>query len=136
MHDRSWLRAIKTAPGNVIELPEWYLEVKDSIEALGDRQDGWKGPDSFAPNEHAKRNAHQMLRNLATAGISRQPRIGLDFEGTFSFSWFDDYVSGDLTVYDDGTYSFFISNKHDSAGSDEEPLDSPLDSGLLGILRS
>ncbi len=115
----------------------WHGELRSRIDELGSSQDGWKGPESRAPNEDACRHAKTMLDRLATAGISRRPMVGLDFEGTFSFCWFDDGVNGDLTVYDDGTYSFFISNEDDeTARADEDRVDQPLNSGLLHILNS
>ncbi len=115
----------------------WYIDLKNKIEELGNRQDGWKGPGSLAPDADAVRYAQAMLTKIAAAKIARKPMVGLDFEGTFSFSWFDNSVSADLTVYNDGTYSFFISIENgDSASADENFVDQPFNPRLLKLLRS
>ncbi len=118
------------------QFPDWYKDRVERIEILSGHSDGWKGPDSHAPEIEAKRNALEMLRKLAMAGIPRRPSVGLDFEGTFSFSWLDQDVGVDLTVYGDGTYSFFASSADYSASADDEPITKPLHSKLLSTLRS
>jgi len=129
--------AYATSFTSVAPSSQWHQELERQIEELSSRQNGWKGPESKAPNADATHYAQQMLTQLATAQISRQPMIGLDFEGTFSFSWFDDNVSADLTVYDNGIYSFFISNKRgNTASADEARVDKPLSSNFLQILNS
>ena len=121
---------------STLQIPDWYDDRAERIEILSGHSDGWKGPDSYAPKIEAKRCALEMLRKLAQARIPRRPLIGLDFEGTFSFSWLDQDVSVDLTVYGDGTYSFFASSAERSASADDEPITKPLHSKLLSTLRS
>lgn len=147
--DCEWAQLIQNENGNYIyfpyyqtpvafthPLPNWYSELKERITKLGNRTDGWKGPDSQAPKPKTVKFALEMLLNLGSNRIPRRPSIGLDFEGTFSFSWFDESVSADMTVYDDGTYSFFITNGKNWAGADAEKINKPIHSDLINILRS
>lgn len=76
-----------------------------------------------------------MLRKLAIDGSVRRPSIGLDFEGTFSFAWFDAGTSADMTVYGDVTYSFFVSRGNRSTSADDERIDEPLHDALVDALR-
>ena len=116
---------------------QWHHELERQIENLSRRQNGWKGPKSKAPYEDAKQYAKKLLQQLVIAQITKHPMIGLDFEGTFSFSWFDNQVSADLTVYDNGTYSFFISNKRgEMASADEDRIGDQLNLDFLKILNS
>ena len=127
----SWAASV-----SIEQLPDWYFDLVNRIESLCRHSDGWKGLGSHAPENDTKHFALQMLRKLALERIPGRPSIGLDFEGTFSFSWLDQDVSVDLTVHGDGTYSFFASSAEYSASVDEEPITKPLHSRLLSTLRS
>ena len=85
----------------------WHFEIAKEIRALASKVDGWKGENSRAPSRSAVDRAQDLLRKLSDEKVERRPTVGLDHEGTFSFMWLDDEVRADLTVYDDGTYSFF-----------------------------
>lgn len=116
---------------------QWHHELKQRIDKLSNHQDGWKGPESIAPNADATRYANEFLEQLVNVNIKNQPMVGLDYEGTFSFCWNDDQVSGDLTVYDNGTYSFFISNNRGrTASAEEDRIGDPLNTVFLEILNS
>ena len=104
--------------------------------ALSKKQDGWKGPESQGAIPLAFEHASHMLRKLALEGIDRRPFVGLDYEGTFSFAWFDGKLNIDLTVYDDGTYSFFGTDGVRSASADDARLSERLSPQLLGLLLS
>ena len=139
--DRDWSQVIQNKPWNyMIDItcprPNWYSELEARIMDLGSRMDGWKGLDSQAPKPKTVKFALKMLSKLWRNRIPRRPSIGLDFEGTFSFSWFDQCVSADMTIYEDGTYSFFITNGTNWASSDAEKINKPIHSDLINILRS
>lgn len=114
----------------------WHFEVSDRMAALSEKQDGWKGPESQGAIPLAFEHANHMLRKLAVEGIDRRPSIGLDYEGTFSFTWFDGNLSIDLTVYEDGTYSFFATDGVRSAAADDALVSERLSPQLLGLLLS
>ena len=113
---------------------EWYYELSDRIDLLARNVDGWKGPNSVAADADAVAQAQAFLAKLSRDGIERRPSLGLDFEGTLSFSWIDDDVQADLTIYGDGTYSFFAAGQHANYTVDEASLDAPIDARLVSIL--
>lgn len=114
----------------------WYADATARLDALSTKLDGWKGPGSIAASNDAKRYARDMLWKFSQEGIDKKPSIGLDFEGTFSLNWMDDKVSVDLTIYDDGTYSFYAKDNNTEVMLDEAQLRDPINSGLLSILLS
>ena len=121
--------------GAPLEYESLHFEVSDRIAALSKKQDGWKGPDSLSALPLASEYANHFLRKLAKDGIDRQPTVGLDYEGTFSFAWSDGNLSIDLTVYNDGTYSYFATNGERSATADDALLSERISPQLLDLLR-
>ena len=117
-----------------IQTSDWYFELSDRLSQLSKKEDGWKGEKSIAPSSEARKAASDLLSKLAHEGIEKRPSIGLDYEGTFSLTWMDDKISADLTVYEDGTYSFFATSDGQSAMADEERISEPLNSRLLSFL--
>lgn len=114
----------------------WYFELSDALDQLFAKPAGWKGPHSHAANEGALFFTRSLLWKLAHESIDRRPSLGLDHEGTFSLMWLDETVRADLTVYDDGTYSFFAEFGDDIASADDADVREPLHSGLLSALLS
>ncbi|WP_420861936.1 hypothetical protein [Algirhabdus cladophorae] len=122
--------------GGPLSYESWYFEVSDRMVALSEKQDGWKGPESQSVLALAFEHANHLLRKLAVDGIDRRPTVGLDYEGTFSFAWSDGHLSIDLTVYDDGTYSYFATDGVRSATADDALINERLCPQLLGLLLS
>lgn len=123
-------------PSGMFAYPDWYDEALGRLKELAEKENGWKGAGSIAPSQSALYFAYDLLHKLALENIDRRPSIGLDYEGTFSLSWVDEVISIDLTVYDDGNYSFFASNQVENYSVDEETLANPLSGQLLSILFS
>jgi len=119
-----------------VSIENWHFELSDRMADLAVKQDGWKGPESIAALPMALEYANYLLRKLAVEGIDRRPTVGLDYEGTFSFTWSENEFRADLTVYDDGTYSFFASDGTNSATADEALISDRLPAQLLGLLLS
>lgn len=122
--------------GTPLSYDGWHFEVSDRMVALSEKQDGWKGPESRRALPLAFEHANHLLRKLAADGIDRRPSVGLDYEGTFSFTWSDGNLGIDLTVYDDGTYSYFATDGVSSATADDALVSERLPSQLLGLLLS
>lgn len=120
--------------------PDRYAEFErtnDRIMMLSKMEDGWKGPGSKAPSAIAKRDAQALLRKIVSISDDlTMPGIGLDEEGVFTLSWFDAAKSGCISVYGDGTYSFFMKSRILPVSKDEESIGRPLDSGLVAALLS
>ena len=115
-------------------IPDWYFNVCDRLFALSGKQDGWKGPDSRAALRPAFEHAGHFLWKLVLDGVKRRPVIGLDHEGTFSFCWVDGNSSIDLTVYQDGTYSYFATDGKQSMTSDNALVAGRISPRLLDLL--
>tara|TARA_R100000306_G_C4370821_1_gene139872 strand:+ start:1045 stop:1629 length:585 start_codon:yes stop_codon:yes gene_type:complete len=136
--------------GSTIEVPTSYLldvehpqilaglyyELAERLESLSSKLDGWKGPDSVKAISASRYHAQNFLWKLALENVDRRPAIGLDYEGTFSFSWFEERLKADLTVYDDGSYSFFATDGDTVASVDDASVQDPLHSRLLSVLLS
>ena len=83
-----------------------------------------------------KERARSFLSGFAQEKIDRRPSVGLDYEGTVSFSWHEGDLRADLTIYDDGSYSYFAKRNDITASSDDAKISQPLDAKLLHLLRS
>ena len=116
--------------------PAWYSEVVERINMLSKKEEGWKGQESHEMKPIVRKLALTFLRKLIHEGVDRRPTVGLDYEGTVSFSWIRDDISVDLTIYEDGTYSYYAEKDDNIAGSDETSLSEPLDPKLVSILCS
>lgn len=115
---------------------EWHFEIASEMRALASKPDGWKGADSHSASISALHRAQDLLWKLSVEKVERRPAVGLDHEGTFSFMWMDDEISADLTVYEDGTYSFFAKGPNSMAMVDDASIAEPLDRRLLSVLLS
>ena len=136
-----WACIVTTSPtgdlqANPVFLPEqdWYPDVCNRMFTLSKKQNGWKGPGSRATLRPTFEHAGHLLWKLVLDGIKRRPVIGLDYEGTFSFCWIDDHSSIDLTVYQDGTYSYFATDGKQSMTSDNALVAERISTRLLDLL--
>jgi hypothetical protein len=121
---------------NAVRYAEFERTI-DRIKMLSGVEDGWKGPGSKAPSTNAKRDALALLRKIVSISDDlTMPGIGLDEEGVFTLSWFDAAKSGCISVYGDGTYSFFMKSRISPVSKDEESIGRPLNSGLIAALLS
>ena len=113
--------------------PRWD-SLASRIDDLAVRPNDWKGQGSLAVSSNVVDQAKQFLRTLALEETALAPQVGLDFEGTLSFFWNEDGVVAELTIYGDGTYSYFARRDDQVATEDEADIDHPIDSRLLNIL--
>ena len=114
-----------------------FERTSDRIMMLSEMEDGWKGPGSKAPSGNARRDALALLRKIMSVSSDlTMPGIGLDEEGVFTLSWLEPDRSGCISVYGDGTYSFFMKSKALPVSKDEESIGRPLHSGLVAALLS
>ena len=114
-----------------------FERITNRVMLLSAMEDGWKGPGSKGPSVNARRDALALLRKII--GLSNDlnmPGIGLDEEGIYTLSWLEPDRSGCISVYGDGTYSFFMKSGALPISSDEESIGRPLHSGLVAALLS
>ncbi|MEP5730192.1 MAG: hypothetical protein ABJL67_12575 [Sulfitobacter sp.] len=115
--------------------PVWLDESFVRIEKLGSLPDGWAGDGYVAAQETASFDAERLLVKLIRAGLKVKPAIGLDDDGTYSFHIADGKLIADLSVYADGTYSYFAEIPGHEVFSDESPIDGAIDHGLAELLK-
>lgn len=114
--------------------PDWYFEIADRIGYLATKASGWKGNNSAAMVKDVENHAYHFLSKLELEGVDRAPSVGLDYEGTISFTWLDNDLQADLTIYEDGTYSYFASSGERTASADEARLSDAFDGHFLSLL--
>ena len=103
------------------------------LRSLGD---GWLGVESFGASETAGAEAEALLRRLHNEmpGASL-PTLGLDADGTVVMSWSRNGRTGSMTVYGDGTFSYFVRTHGEVARNSEARIDQPIDEALKRLLE-
>lgn len=109
--------------------------LKARVDLLGRHADGWKGTDSLGASKHAVSDAKALLERLVSSGLIAQPRIGLDEDGSFGFYWQTDQFVAAMSIFGDGTYSYFAREVGGRfASNDSGSLSRPVSAELLEIL--
>jgi hypothetical protein len=99
--------------------------------------DGWLGEDSFGSTEFSGREAEALLRRLRNeAPTAPLPVLGLDTDGTIVMSWSGNGLTGSLTVYGDGTYSYFVRRQGKVARAPEARIDEPIEERFKRLLEA
>ena len=99
--------------------------------------DGWKGPDSTAVTLEAFVDANSLLEKIAAeAQVRPLPKIGLDSDGVVVMSWGGPDLHGSLSVFGDGTYSYFLRGRGDPAKNGEVRISDPLPADLRRVLMA
>ncbi|MEP3776265.1 MAG: hypothetical protein ABJM82_04485 [Shimia thalassica] len=111
----------------------WHALTERVIE-LSKRETGWKGPNSLAAIAKSRTDIMDLIRKMSLEEIEAVPKVGLDYEGTFSLFWNEEDLKAELTAHGDGTYSFFAKKEGHVAFSDEEPVHSVLCPKLKNFL--
>lgn len=85
-----------------------------------------------------KNDAVTLIRRMADEIVARPlPLLGLDADGCIVMTWHDDFVSGNLSVFGDGTYAYFLQRVEDQDTrtiSDEARISDPLKRNLVDLL--
>ncbi len=99
--------------------------------------DGWLGEDSFGASEAAGVDAEQLLRRIRQEVPSGPlPVLGLDTDGTIVMSWSRGDLAGSMTIYGDGTFSYFVRRNAASVKNIEAMIDQPLAKDLKDLLAA
>ena len=78
-----------------------------------------------------------LLRKIAAANLQRNlPSIGLDTDGVlvFSFDMHRNSIEGSMSVFGDGTYSYYLEQNGGSISNSETKITSQLPAELLDFL--
>lgn len=118
------------------ERTAWSTASYARLKSLSAKQDGWAGEGTRGPSREAILDAETLIEKLVHSGVVAAPRIGLDDDGAFSFSWKAEGLVGDLSIYGDGEYSFFVRRDGEAHSSDGAELAGQLDASLVEALSS
>lgn len=99
--------------------------------------DGWLGEDSCGASEDAGIQAEQLLRRIRREAPSAPlPVLGLDTDGTIVMSWSSDGLNGSMTIYGDGTYSYFVRRNCQIARDADAAVNEPTAEALRLLLEA
>jgi hypothetical protein len=114
------------------------LELKRSLGRLNylrSLPDGWLGGDSCGASEDTGKQAEKLLRRIRREVPSAPlPVLGLDTDGTIVMSWSRGDLVGSMTIYGDGTFSYFVRRNAASAKNINAMIDQPLGKDLTDLL--
>lgn len=110
-------------------------EALGRLRYLGTLDAGWDGTDVAAPIPTAIQDAMALIVELVNAGAAAKPRIGLDSDGSISFTFFrDGRAIADFTIPGDKTYSFYARIRDHVASMDDARIGWSIPRDLLSIL--
>lgn len=99
--------------------------------------DGWLGEDSVGSSEDVGIQAEQLLRRMRKEAPSAPlPVLGLDTDGTIVMSWSAGGLTGSMTIYGDGTYSYFVRRGGEVARASEAGINEPIAETLRLLLAA
>lgn len=129
--------AAKTVDSFLLELMQsvaMWAHVYERIGELSSKNDGWKGEGSLALTDEVAQETKQVVKLLSLANVTDVPSLGLDYEGSLSLFWQTQDLKAELSVYGDGTYSYFARRDAETATADEADINLPMEAKLLSIL--
>lgn len=109
-----------------------FVKMTKRIDYLAAQPADWKGPGSVPATEVVASDSKILLFKLSRAEMT-PPFIGLDADGDLTFAWNNNHFVCDMSIYGDGTYSFFAKSERGEASADEAKIDEPLPSSLLEV---
>lgn len=99
--------------------------------------DGWLGEDSYAASVNVGIQAERLLRRIRNeAPTAPLPVLGLDTDGTIVMSWSRGELVGSMTVYGDGTFSYFVRRNIISVKNIDALIEQPLGKDLIDLLTA
>jgi hypothetical protein len=108
-------------PSTISQSSAWVEAALEKIESYAGLQDGWRGEGSFAPTEQTLQEAAELLLQIsAEMPDLPRPLISMDEEGFACLHWNSSSLLATISVYGDGTYSFFSEGYGVVARSDNE----------------
>lgn len=114
------------------QLAPWYASAADQLENYSLYVDGWKGPGSIAPTENTRLEALILAHRIASEAPSiAKPLISADEDGSLSFFWDSSDFFASMSIYGDGTYSYYAEGNGAVDDNDNALIDAPLGKDLI-----
>lgn len=113
----------------------WHDAAVRAVLRYSQMADGWKGEGSVAPHHQAVNDALDLAFQIASEMPDiASPIIGADDEGYYSLFWSEDEAAATISIYGDGTFSFFAEYGDVEVASDQEYIGSPIPQPLVNAL--
>jgi|GEM_PF-3187383 len=112
-------------------------QAHERISYLRSLENGWLGHGSAGASHNAWIEAVSLLERIgAVAPDQPLPTLGLASDGEIIFAWNKNGLIGNLSIFGDGTYSFFAKKNGNVVSVDDAKIIDPLHEKLVDILAS
>lgn len=119
-------------PSTISQSSAWVEAALEKIGSYAGLPDGWRGEGSFAPTELTLQESAELLLQIsAEMPDLPRPLISVDEEGFACLHWNTPSLLATISVYGDGTYSFFSEGYGIVARSDSELVGAILPQSLI-----
>jgi hypothetical protein len=113
----------------------WAQSALEKIEAYADIGDGWRGEGSRAPSAETLKESAELLLQIASEMPNLfDPLISVDEDGFACLHWNGPHVLTTISIYGDGTYSFFSEGYGLIASSDSHDIGAILPEELIATM--
>ncbi|MGP4691596.1 hypothetical protein [Agrobacterium cavarae] len=107
----------------------------ERLDRLASKHDGWKGPESVRMPEGVKLAANNFLAGYYSDEDVLDPFIGLDADGDVTLFWKYDNIRMDLSISEDGRYSFYAETNGEAYEANDVDAVTPLPSIVKAQLK-
>mgnify|MGYP007096396856 CR=1 FL=1 len=119
-------------PSTVSQSSAWAQVALEKIETYVGLSDGWRGEGSHAPTEKTLQETAELLLQISSEMPDLfGPLISVDEDGYACLHWNGPNLLATISVYGDGTYSFFSEGYGITASSDSHDVGTILPSALI-----
>lgn len=119
-------------PSTISQSSAWVQAALEKLESYAGLPNGWRGEGSFAPSQQTLQQAAELLLQIsAEMPDLLRPLISVDDEGFACLHWNAPSLLATISVYGDGTYSFFSEGYGVVARSDNELVGAILPQSLI-----
>jgi hypothetical protein len=114
--------------------PQW-LSASEQLEYVSTLEDGWQGEDSQRADNDALTETRFLLMALEDASV-KAPLVGLDPDGQVVLTWSDESLTGSLSVFGDGTFSYYAEGSNGIVSDGEAAIYEEIDAQLIQVLMA
>lgn len=114
-----------------------WREAVSEIDLFSNLSDGWDGPESRAVSSETYDEAMALVRNLAgNLPNGPVPMVGVDLDGFVVLTWHNGPLAGNLSIYGNGTYAYYIRRRAEVVKQGAADISAPLSQAFVDILRT
>ncbi|MCE2737215.1 MAG: hypothetical protein LW703_02395 [Rhodobacter sp.] len=125
-------QAVTQKPSTISQASAWVEGALEKIASYAEVNDGWRGEGSKAPTGQTLQEAAELLLQISSEMPDLfRPMISIDEDGCACLHWNAPDLLATISVYGDGTYSFFSEGYGVVASSDSHEIGTILPSDLI-----